>query len=106
MNSTLKMSLKPAVPTTGARKLPTDKKSSSGMKNALKKPSDLVLNAPPAVWHELLEEMSLLQSLLVQYQSTPTQAKRSKIETALYLSLAHLHVHSGAMLELDEETDA
>jgi hypothetical protein len=86
--------------------LPTGKKSSSSVKNALKKPSDLILSAPPQIWHELLEEMNLLQSLLEQYKSAQTQSKRNRLETALFLSLAHLHVHTGTILEIDEETDA
>ena len=103
MNSNLKMSLKPAVPSTGRQKLPTGKKSLHVGSSVLKKSNDLILNAPKEIWDELFEEVENLKVLLENRRVANKKSVQEDLDVLLFSSLAHLHVHSGAMIELDDE---
>ena len=103
MNSNLKMSLKPAVPSTGRQKLPIGKKSLSAGSSVLKKSSDLILSAPHEIWDELFEEVENLKTLLQNRRLAIKKSVRDDLDILLFSSLAHLHVHSGAMIDVDDE---
>ncbi len=103
MNSNLKMSLKPAVPNTGRQKLPTGKKLSSAGSSVLKKPNELILSAPHEIWDELFEEVENLKTLLQNRRLAIKKSVQDDLDVLLFSSLVHLHVHSGAMIDVDDE---